>query len=115
MTASRLAVHPRSKITSRPRESDVNTRARPLQAAWTSAASFGVGAALPLAVTALARGPYLLAAVAAATLVFLAALGAVSAQAGGAPRMRGALRVTLWGALAMAVTAGAGALFGAVA
>jgi VIT1/CCC1 family predicted Fe2+/Mn2+ transporter len=91
------------------------TAARPTQAALASAASVSVGAVLPIVVVALALTAYLLAWVALAALVFLAALGAVSAQLGGAPLWRGAWRVTWWGALAMAVTAGAGAVFGAVA
>jgi vacuolar iron transporter family protein len=88
--------------------------ARPVQAALSSAASFAVGAALPLAVTALVPAAGLIAAVSASSLVFLAALGAVSARAGGASMLQGAWRVTFWGALAMAITAGAGSLFGAV-
>jgi VIT1/CCC1 family predicted Fe2+/Mn2+ transporter len=88
---------------------------RPTQAALASAASVSVGGVLPIVVVALALTAYLLAWVALAALVFLAALGAVSAQLGGAPLWRGAWRVTWWGALAMAVTAGAGAVFGAVA
>ena len=93
--------------------------ARPVQAALTSAASFAVGAALPLAVTALVpalvSSQRLIASVAGASLVFLAVLGYISARAGGADVLTGAWRVTLWGALAMAITAGAGALFGVVA
>jgi vacuolar iron transporter family protein len=89
--------------------------ARPVQAAMASAASFGVGAALPLVVTALASGTSLIAWVAATAIVFLAGLGAISAKAGGASMVVGAWRVTFWGTLAMAVTAGVGALFGAVA
>ena len=89
--------------------------ARPVQAALASAASFAVGAALPLAVTALAPYPSLLPAVSGTSLVFLAMLGLVAARAGGASVLAGAWRVTFWGALAMAITAGAGALFGAVA
>jgi vacuolar iron transporter family protein len=89
--------------------------ARPIQAAMASAASFGVGAALPLIVTALVPGPALIAWVTATAIVFLAMLGAVSARAGGASVPVGAWRVTFWGMLAMAITAGVGALFGAVA
>ena len=89
--------------------------ARPVQAALASAASFAVGAALPLAVTALVPGPGLIAWIAGSALVFLAALGVTAARVGGAPVLTSALRVTLWGALAMAITAGAGLLFGAVA
>ena len=87
--------------------------ARPVQAALASAASFAVGAALPLAALALAPAPQRLAWLVASALGFLAALGLLSARAGGAGLLRGAARVTFWGALAMAVTAGAGALFGA--
>ena len=91
--------------------------ARPGQAALASAVSFSVGAALPLAVTALATaasGPTLIGWVGGTSLVFLAALGLVAARVGGADVLNGAWRVTLWGALAMAVTAGVGKLFGAV-
>ena len=88
--------------------------ARPVQAAMASAASFTAGAALPLAVAALASTSALSGAVAASSLVFLAALGAIAARTGGAPILASALRVTFWGALAMAITAGAGALFGTV-
>jgi vacuolar iron transporter family protein len=88
--------------------------ARPLQAALASAASFTVGAALPLAVAALAPPASTLLAIAAASLVFLAVLGVVAARAGGANVYRSAARVAFWGALAMAATAGVGALFGAV-
>ena len=87
--------------------------ARPVQAALASAASFAVGAALPLAVTALVPGQGLIPWVSGTSLVFLALLGAVAAQAGGASPLAGAARVTFWGALAMAITAGVGALFGA--
>jgi VIT1/CCC1 family predicted Fe2+/Mn2+ transporter len=85
--------------------------ARPIQAAWTSAVTFAVGALLPL-VTAMIAGAAS-SVVAAASLLFLAVLGAVAARAGGARALKGALRVTFWGALAMALTAAAGALFGA--
>ena len=88
--------------------------ARPLQAAWTSAASFSVGAVLPLLVTALTAQSYLIPLVSGTSLVFLAILGGVAARAGGASVTTGALRVTFWGALAMALTAGVGALFGTV-
>jgi VIT1/CCC1 family predicted Fe2+/Mn2+ transporter len=74
-----------------------------------------VGAALPLAVTALVPGAGLIPGVAGSSLVFLAALGVTAARVGGAPVLASALRVTLWGALAMGITAGAGLLFGAVA
>ena len=88
--------------------------ARPLQAAMASAASFAVGAALPLAVTAIAPEQGLIAWVFGTSLVFLALLGGLAARVGGASVRMGAWRVTFWGALAMAVTAGVGALFGAV-
>lgn len=88
--------------------------ARPVQAALASATSFAIGAALPLAVTALAPAPNLIAWVSGMSIVFLAVLGGVSARAGGASVLKGAWRVTFWGALAMAMTAGVGTLFGAV-
>jgi VIT1/CCC1 family predicted Fe2+/Mn2+ transporter len=88
--------------------------ARPVQAALASAASFAAGAALPLAVAALSPSPQLVGAVSLTSLLFLAALGATAARAGGAGMLAGAWRVTFWGALAMAITAGVGALFGAV-
>lgn len=87
---------------------------RPIQAALASAASFAVGAALPLVVTAIAPEKILIYLVAGTSLLFLAALGALAAYVGGAKVMAGTLRVTLWGALAMAITAGVGALFGTV-
>ena len=86
--------------------------ARPVQAALSSAASFAVGAMLPLLAVILAPQPFLIPVVAGASLLFLAALGAWAASAGGASVITGATRVTFWGALAMAVTAAAGALFG---
>ena len=89
------------------------TSARPLQAALASALSFTVGAALPLVIALLSPGRELALLVAVASLCFLAALGGVAAYAGGAGIVRGVLRVTFWGALAMAVTAGVGMLFGA--
>jgi vacuolar iron transporter family protein len=88
--------------------------AKPIQAALASAASFAVGAALPLAVTALAPAQSLMVWVSATSLVFLAVLGVVAARVGGAPVLAGAWRVTFWGALAMGITAGVGTLFGAV-
>lgn len=89
--------------------------ARPVQAALASAASFAVGATLPLGVAALVSASGLIGWVSGASLIFLAVLGAVAARAGGAAVMTGAWRVTFWGALAMAATAGVGSLFGAVA
>jgi VIT1/CCC1 family predicted Fe2+/Mn2+ transporter len=88
--------------------------ARPVQAALASAASFAVGALLPLGVTALAPAPSLMAWVSVTSLLFLALLGAIAARAGGAGLAAGAWRVTFWGALAMALTAGIGRLFGTV-
>lgn len=88
--------------------------ARPIQAALASAASFAVGAALPLAAAWLAPSATLLYWVSGMSLVFLALLGAVAARVGGADVRKGAWRVTFWGALAMAITAGVGTLFGAV-
>jgi VIT1/CCC1 family predicted Fe2+/Mn2+ transporter len=88
--------------------------ARPLQAALASAASFAVGAALPLITTLLSPVASMIPFVSIASLVFLALLGGVAARAGGAPVAVGAMRVTFWGALAMGLTAGVGALFGAV-
>jgi vacuolar iron transporter family protein len=87
-------------------------RPRPIQAALASAASFAVGAALPLVVTAVAPEAHLIPVVCATSLVFLAILGGVAARTGGARIGVGAARVTFWGALAMAVTAGVGALLG---
>jgi VIT1/CCC1 family predicted Fe2+/Mn2+ transporter len=89
--------------------------ARPIQAALASAASFAAGAAMPLLVTALAPEASLIPLVAGTSLAFLALLGALAARTGGAGIAAGALRVTFWGALAMAVTAGVGALFGTAA
>jgi len=88
--------------------------ARPLQAALASAASFATGAALPLFVAAITPQAYLVAAVPASSLVFLALLGGLAARAGGAHVVTGALRVTFWSALAMIVTAAVGKLFGTV-
>jgi VIT1/CCC1 family predicted Fe2+/Mn2+ transporter len=88
--------------------------ARPIQAALASAGSFAVGAAMPLLVTAMAPEANLIPFVSGTSLGFLALLGAVAARAGGAGMTVGAMRVTFWGALAMGLTAGVGALFGAV-
>lgn len=89
--------------------------ARPLQAALASAGSFAVGAALPLVAVLLAAPARVVPVVAGSSLVLLAILGGLAAKVGGAPVGRGALRVTFWGALAMAITAAAGQLFGAAA
>jgi VIT1/CCC1 family predicted Fe2+/Mn2+ transporter len=88
--------------------------ARPLQAAAASAASFTCGALLPLIVAAIVPPQSVLMAVPATALVFLASLGAIAARAGGAPIFTAAARVTFWGALAMAATAGIGELFGTI-
>ena len=93
--------------------SDVQ-RARPVQAAFASAATFSVGAAMPLLSVLLAPSSTLAAVVTGTSLAFLAVLGGLAARAGGARATVGALRVTFWGALAMALTYGVGAIFGAV-
>ena len=89
-------------------------RARPIQAAFASAASFAVGAAMPLVVATLAPEALLIVFVACASLLSLVIMGALAARAGGANVAAGAARVTFWGALAMALTAGIGALVGAL-
>lgn len=89
-------------------------RARPIQAALASAGSFAVGAALPLLITAVAPASALIPVVSGASLIFLALLGGLAAHTGGAALTIGAVRVTFWGALAMAVTAGIGSLLGTV-
>ena len=88
---------------------------QPVQAAFSSAATFVVGAALPLIAAWATPGPQLIPVVAASSLVFLALLGGIAARTGGAPIAVAAFRVTFWGALAMALTAGVGRLFGVVA
>lgn len=90
------------------------TTARPVQAALTSAATFAVGAAMPLLMVILSPANVLVPVVSAASLGFLALLGAIGARAGGANVLRATTRVTFWGALAMALTAGIGKLFGTV-
>jgi VIT1/CCC1 family predicted Fe2+/Mn2+ transporter len=89
------------------------TAARPLQAALASAASFAVGAALPLGIVALAPRDRLIPVIVVASLLLLALLGGMAAKIGGASIVTGTIRVTFWGALAMGATAAAGALFGA--
>jgi len=89
--------------------------AKPVQAAFSSAGTFVVGAVLPLIVAWAIPGPQLILAVAASSLVFLALLGGLAARAGGAPIIVGTIRVTFWGALAMALTAAVGRLFGVIA
>lgn len=91
------------------------TTARPVQAALTSALTFAVGAALPLLTVLLVPAGWLIWAVGIASLVFLGILGAGGARAGGADPWRPTVRVLFWGALAMAITAGIGAIFGIVA
>ena len=88
------------------------TTARPIQAALTSAATFSVGAAMPLLMVLVAPPSMLVMTVSIASLLFLALLGAIGAKAGGADILRATLRVTFWGAFAMALTAGIGALVG---
>ena len=90
-------------------------KARPVQAAFSSAATFTTGALLPLLVAWLAPLSQLIILVASLSLVFLAVLGGIAARAGGAPILQASVRVTFWGALAMALTAGVGHLFGVVA
>jgi vacuolar iron transporter family protein len=90
------------------------TVAHPVQAALASAASFSVGAAMPLSMALVSPAAILVPLVAVASLGFLALLGAIGARVGGANVLRGTIRVTLWGALAMALTAGIGKLFGTV-
>ena len=89
--------------------------ARPVQAAMASAATFSVGAALPLIVVVLVPATALMWTVSGSSLIFLALLGSLSARTGGSSMTTAALRVTFWGALAMALTAGVGALFGVAA
>jgi VIT1/CCC1 family predicted Fe2+/Mn2+ transporter len=89
--------------------------AKPVQAALASALTFAVGAALPLLIVLVLPASSLMWGLAASSLVFLALLGLLSARVGGAPMISSAARVTFWGALAMALTAGVGALFGVAA
>src|SRR6202051_3661146 len=90
-------------------------KARPIQAALASAGGFAVGAGMPLLGTALNPAANLIPLVPSTSLAFLALLGGLAARTGGAGVTVGAMRVTFWGALAMAVTAGVGALFGTIA
>lgn len=101
-----LAAHARDELGI----SEVVT-ARPVQAALTSAISFAIGAALPLVTISLSPERILIPLVAITALIFLALLGVVAARTGGASMLKGAVRVTFWGALAMAVTSGVGMLF----
>lgn len=109
MAKDALAAHARDEL-----GISESTTARPVQAALTSAATFSVGAAMPLLMVLVAPTSALVAIVSAASLAFLALLGAVGAWAGGANVLRATARVTFWGALAMAPTAGIGMLFGTV-
>ncbi|HET9579181.1 MAG TPA: VIT family protein [Usitatibacter sp.] len=102
-----LAAHARDEL-----GMSKSTKARPLQAAFASALSFAAGGALPLLVVALSPHEHAARIVSAAALVALAGLGALSARQSGAPMARAVARVTFWSALALAVTAGVGALFG---
>ncbi len=90
------------------------TASRPIQAALTSALTFAVGAAMPLAMVLFVPSSLLIASVSVASLLFLALLGAVGAKVGGADMLKATIRVTFWGALAMALTAAIGAIFGTV-
>ena len=107
MRKDALAAHARDELGI----SDM-TRARPVQAAFASAGAFTIGAALPLLTVLLSPAALLIPIVSAASLVFLALLGAIGAQASGANVFRAMIRVTFWGALALALTAGIGALVG---
>lgn len=109
MAKDALAVHAREELGI----SEITT-ARPVQAALASAATFSVGAAAPLVLVAATPAHWLLAAVPGGSLAFLALLGTIGAKAGGAQPFRPALRVTFWGAFAMALTAGIGSIFGKV-
>jgi VIT1/CCC1 family predicted Fe2+/Mn2+ transporter len=109
MAHDALAAHARDELGI----SEITT-ARPVQAALASAASFAIGAAMPLLTVLVVPRTMLIFVVIAISLLLLAALGSLGAHAGGAPVAKAAWRVTFWGALAMALTAGVGALFGAV-
>ena len=109
MAKDALAAHARDELGI----SDFTT-ARPVQAALTSAATFSLGAAMPLLMVLLAPAGILVPMVAATSLGFLTLLGAIGARAGGANILRATIRVTFWGALAMGLTAGIGKLFGTV-
>ena len=108
-SGDRLASHARDEL-----GLAEGTRARPLQAAWASALSFTVGAALPLLAIALAPSGARVVVCVASTLIALGLLGNLGALLGGAPRLKAAGRVIVWGAIAMAVTSAIGALTGAV-
>jgi len=110
MAHDALGAHARDEI-----GISANGSARPVQAAFSSAGTFTIGAALPLVVAWAAPVNLLIILVAVFSLIFLALLGSIAARAGGASITIGALRVTFWGALAMALTAGVGRIFGVVA
>lgn len=109
MAHDALAAHARDEL-----GVSESLRARPIQAALASASSFAVGAAMPLLVTAIAPASSLIVLVPGTSLAFLGLLGALAAGAGGAGVTVGAIRVMFWGALAMGLTAGVGALFGTI-
>jgi VIT1/CCC1 family predicted Fe2+/Mn2+ transporter len=109
MAHGALATHARDELGI----SDTTT-ARPIQAALASAGTFAVGAAMPMLTVLVTPRAALIPAMVVTSILFLALLGGLGAYAGGAPLMKSALRVTFWGALAMALTAGVGAMFGAV-
>jgi VIT1/CCC1 family predicted Fe2+/Mn2+ transporter len=109
MAKNALAAHARDELGI----SQITT-ARPIQAALTSAATFSAGAAMPLVAVIVTPGPYLAWSVAVSSLFYLALLGAIGAKTGGSDILRGTVRVTFWGAFAMAVTAGIGSLLGTV-
>ena len=109
MTKDALAAHAHDELGI----SEITT-ARPVQAALTSAVTFSVGAAMPLLMVVVSPASVLVPIVFAASLGFLAVLGAIGAKAGGANIVRATARVTFWGAFAMALTAGIGKLFGTV-
>jgi VIT1/CCC1 family predicted Fe2+/Mn2+ transporter len=107
MAKDALGAHARNELGI----SEIST-ARPVQAALTSAATFAVGAALPLLIVVITPTRFLVAAVSVASLIFLALLGAIGARTGGADVVKATARVMFWGALAMALTASVGAVFG---
>ncbi len=109
MTKDALGAHARDELGI----SEITT-ARPVQAALTSAVTFAIGAAMPLLMVVVSPASMLVPIVSAASLGFLALLGAIGAKAGGANIWRATARVTFWGALALAITAGIGKLFGTV-
>jgi VIT1/CCC1 family predicted Fe2+/Mn2+ transporter len=107
MARNALAAHARDELGI----SQITT-ARPIQAALTSALTFSVGAAMPLVAVVVSPAPYMVACVSVSSLAYLAILGAIGAKAGGAGILKATVRVTFWGALAMAVTAGIGLAIG---